>query len=122
MAYLNLAMLYQAEGEFLQAQEALEKARRFAHKYHLADLHERAKGLQALYQLSGGRSKRWPVGQNPAAGIPSIPFGRVRFLMTNRFMHPADIESHWRSRPNIKRWARCLNGDWAMPNRKIGWA
>jgi LuxR family maltose regulon positive regulatory protein len=62
MAYLNLAMLYQAEGESLQAQEALEKARRFAHKYHFADLHERAKGLQALYQLSAGKieaAARW---------------------------------------------------------------
>ncbi|HNJ14645.1 MAG TPA: LuxR C-terminal-related transcriptional regulator [Anaerolineales bacterium] len=61
-AYLNLAMLHQAEGEFAQALDALEKARRFAQKHQVADLFERAKGLQALYQFSAGKTEaveRW---------------------------------------------------------------
>lgn len=107
----------------MQAQEALEKACRFAHKYHFADLHERAKGLQALYQLSAGKIEavaRWvkSSGWDSFDPVWSGPF----FNLTNYFMHPADIDLIWRSRPNIKRWARCLNGGWAMPNCKIGWA
>ncbi|MBK9603061.1 MAG: hypothetical protein IPO36_14670 [Anaerolineales bacterium] len=73
-------MLYQAEGEFSQVQDALEKARRFAHKYHLADLHERAKGLQALYQLSAGKIEAVARWAKSSGWDSSIPFGQVRFF------------------------------------------
>lgn len=90
-AYLHLAMLHQAEGEFAQAQDALEKARRFAQKHQAAELFERAKGLQALYQFSAGKTEaveRWAKSSGWESFDPvqsKLPFNEEAFYAACRY-------------------------------------